>query len=114
MSVRSGNSRSKHGGCLLKILLKLLLSLKNWKIAIEKFSITMPLKVHIICHHLSDFFSYTGQTLRKVNDQVAESAHHKVKMFFESRPNYNHQNKETLSSGEATLAGIIHFNSINI
>ena len=66
------------------------------------------------CDHLSDFFTTTGQTLRKVNDQVVEAAHHKVKMFFESRPNYNHQNKETLSSGEATLAGIIHFNSINI
>ena len=87
---------------------------KLWTIAMDKFSITMPLKVHIICHHLSDFFTTTGQTLRKVNDQVVEAAHHKVKMFFESRPNYNHQNKETLSSGEATLAGIIHFNSINI
>ena len=87
---------------------------KLWIIAMEKFSITMPLKVHIICHHLSDFFTFTGKTLRKVNDQVVEASHHKVKMFFEARPNYNHQNKETLSSGEATLAGIIHFNSINI
>ena len=85
-----------------------------WIIAMEKFSITMPLKVHIICHHLSDFFTFTGKTLRKVNDQVVEASHHKVKMFFEARPNYNHQNKETLSSGEATLAGIIPFNLINI
>ena len=80
----------------------------------DKFKITMPLKVHIICHHLSDFFTITGQTLRRVNDQVVEASHHKVKMFFEARPNYNHQNKETLSSGEATLAALIHFNSINI
>ena len=87
---------------------------KLWTVAMNKFEITMPLKVHIICHHLSDFFTTTGQTLRKVNDQVVEAAHHKVKMFFEARPNYNHQNKETLSSGEATLAAIIHFNSINI
>ena len=27
-----------------------------WLIAMEKFTITMPLKVHIICHHLSDYW----------------------------------------------------------
>ena len=79
-----------------------------------KWGITMPLKVHIICHHLSDYFELTGKTLRKVNDQVVEASHHKVKVFFESRPNYNHKDKTTLASGEATLAGIVHFNSVNI
>ena len=87
---------------------------KLWKIAMVKFGITMPLKVHIICHHLSDYFELTGKTLRKVNDQVVEASHHKVKVFFESRPNYNHKDKTTLASGEATLAGIVHFNSVNI
>ena len=62
----------------------------------------MPLKVHIICHHLSDYFEITGKTLRSTNDQVVESA--------ESRPNFNHQNKETLASGEATLNAIANFN----
>ena len=46
---------------------------------------------------------------KKVNDQVVEASHHKVKILFESRPNYNHQNKETWSSGEAALAGKIQF-----
>ena len=32
---------------------------KLWIIAMDKFKITMPLKVHIICHHLSDFFTIT-------------------------------------------------------
>ena len=82
---------------------------------IFKKHIAFPVhSVIIICHHLSDFFTFTGQTLRKVNDQVVESSYHNVKMFFEARPNYNHQNKETLSSGEATLAAFIHFNSVNI
>ena len=53
-------------------------------------------------------------TLRRVNDQVVEASHHKVKQFFESRPNYNHKNKETEASGEATLRGIVHFNAFNI
>ena len=87
---------------------------KLWKVAMEKHGITMPLKVHIISHHLSDYFELTGTTLRKVSDQVVEAAHHKVKSFFESSPNYNHQNKTTLASGEATLAGIVHFKSVNI
>ena len=43
--------------------------------------------------------AFTGKTLRQVNDQVVEASHQKVKMFFEARPNYNQQNKETLYSG---------------
>ena len=79
-----------------------------------KFGITMPVKAHIIAHHLSDYFELTGATLRKCSDQVVESAHHKLKTFFESRPNYNHQNKETVASGKATLHAIAHFNSVQI
>ena len=80
----------------------------------KTFGINMPLKVHIICEHLSDFFDLYGKTLRKVSDQVVESAHHKVKTFFQSHPNYNHKEKESVESGEATLSGIIHFNTLNI
>ena len=85
-----------------------------WIVAMDKHGITMPLKVHIICHHLSDFFELTGKTLRRINDQVVEAAHHKVKVFFENRPNYNHQNKESLASGVATLAAIAHFNAFQL
>ena len=87
---------------------------QRWLVAMANFGISMPLKVHIICHHLSDYFQLTGQTLRRVNDQVVEASHHKVKQFFENRPNYNHKNKETEASGEATLRGIIHFNAFSI
>ena len=78
------------------------------------YNTTMPLKIHIIVHHLSDFFVLTGTTLRKVSDQVIESAHHKVKTFFDLRPNYNHKEKESVESGKATLAGVIHFNANNL
>ena len=73
-----------------------------------------PVKVHIICEHLSEYFEETGKTLLKSSDQHVEAAHHKVKAFFEARSNYNHKEKLSAESGEATLAGIIHFNSINI
>ena len=53
-------------------------------------------KVHIVCHHLRDFLTYTGQTLRKVNDHIVEVAHHKVKKFFEARSNYNHKKTKRL------------------
>jgi hypothetical protein len=86
----------------------------TWRLLMKDFNITMPLKVHIICHHLSDFFEMKGTTLRKVSDQVVEAAHHKVKHFFESHPNYNHKEKESLEAGEAALAAIIHFNSNNL
>ena len=87
---------------------------KQWISLMTTFGIHMPVKVHIICEHLSEYFDLTGQTLRKVSDQVVESSHHKVKSFFESHPNYNHKEKESKESGEATLAGVSHFNSINI
>ena len=36
------------------------------------------------------------------------------KPFFNPGPNYNHQNKQTLASGLATLDAIAHFNSVQI
>ena len=69
---------------------------------------------HIISHHLSDYFDLTGKTLRKVNDQVVESSHSKVRKFFDAHPNYNHKNKTSEASGDATLAGIVHFNTNSI
>ena len=44
---------------------------------------------------------------------VVEADHHEVKTFFESRPNYNHKEKEYSEYGRATLAGVVHFNSLN-
>ena len=86
----------------------------NWISLMTTYGMNMPLKVHIISEHLSEYFEMTGKTLRKVSDQVVESAHHKVKTFFEARPNYNHKEKESAQSGDATLAGVIHFNTLNI
>ena len=79
-----------------------------------KFSITMPVKVHIIIHHLSDYFEMTGNTLRNSTDQVVEAAHHKIKQFLDNHPNYNHLDKATEEYRMAVLAAIIHFNSNNL
>ena len=53
------------------------------------------MKVHMIIHHLSDYFEETGETLLKLTDQNVEAAHHKVNTFFDNHPNYNHLTKET-------------------
>ena len=56
----------------------------NWISMMTTYGMNMPLKVHIISEDLSEYFKMTGKTLRKVTDQVVESAHHKVKNFFSS------------------------------
>ena len=72
------------------------------------------MKVHMIIHHLSDYFEETGDTLLKSTDQNVEAAHHKVKTFFDNYPNYNHLTKETEEYGEAAKSAIIHFNANNL
>ena len=86
----------------------------TWCSLMTSYGLTMPVKVHIICEHLSEYFELTGKTLLKSSDQFVESAHYKVRAFFDTRSNYNHKEKISVESGEATLAGIIHFSSINI
>ena len=65
----------------------------------EDFGLTMPLKVHIIVDHLSDYFELEGSTLRHTNDQFIEVCHAKVKKFFENHPNYNHKDKSSEKYG---------------
>ena len=87
---------------------------EQWKVLMNDHGETMPLKVHIIVDHLSDYFDEAGKTLRTTNDQFGEAAHHKVKHFIDSHPNYNHIDKTTDEYGEAALAAVTHFNSNNI
>ena len=48
------------------------------------------------------------------SDQFVEAAHHKVKHFIESHPNYNHVDKSTEEYGQAILSCVAHFNSNNL
>ena len=49
-----------------------------------------------------------------MNDKVVESAHSKVRKCFDAHPNYNHKIKTSEASGDATLAGIVYFNTNSI
>ena len=44
-----------------------------------EFGLTMPLKVHIIVDHLSEYFELEGSTLRNTNGQFIEACHAKIK-----------------------------------
>ena len=74
----------------------------------KNFTSDVAMKKHEFTAHFVDTIAHDCDECEK------SFSSHKVKSFFESRPNYNHQNKTTLASGEATLAGIVHFNSVNI
>ena len=86
----------------------------TWITLMENFGITMPLKVHIIVDHLSDYFELSNQTLKDTNDQFIEACHAKVKKFFDNHPNYKFKEKNSAAYGEALLAAIVHFNSNNL
>ena len=86
----------------------------TWITLMENFGITMPLKVHIIVDHLSDYFELSNQTLKDTNDQFIEACHAKVKKFFDNHPNYKFKDKNSDAYGEALLAAIVHFNSNNL
>ena len=86
----------------------------TWLTLMQDHGQTMPLKVHIILDHLSDYFELESKTLRNTNDQFIEACHSKVRKFFDNHPNFNHKDKSTDIYGDAILTAITHFNSYNL
>ena len=86
----------------------------TWLTLMRDYGQTMPLKIHLILDHLSDYFEMEGKTLRNTNDQFIESCHAKVRKFFDNHPNFKHKDKSTDKYGKAALAAVVHFNSNNL
>ena len=86
----------------------------TWPTLMHDYGQTMPLKIHLILDHLSDYFEMEGKTLRNTNDQFIESCHAKVRKFFDNHPNFKHKDKSTDKYGKAALAAVVHFNSNNL
>ena len=86
----------------------------TWLTLMQDHGQTMPLKVHIILDHLSDYFELESKTLRNTNDQFIEACRSKVRKFFDNHPNFNHKDKSTDMYGDAILTAITHFNSYNL
>ena len=43
----------------------------------------MPLKVHVLVHHLSEYFALTGKTMRYTNGEFVETLHSTLRKFEE-------------------------------
>lgn len=52
----------------------------NFEFLNEEFLLPMTLKIHVILHHYSDYFEWTGNTMRYTNAEFTETAHATFKM----------------------------------
>ena len=52
----------------------------NFEFLNEEFLLPMTLKIHVILHHYSDYFQWTGTTMRNTNTEFTETAHATFKM----------------------------------
>ena len=65
--------------CLEKVLGDYDSVIENFKVQFfylhEHFDLSFTLKIHVIIHHYSHYFSQTGKTMRHTNGEFTESCH---------------------------------------
>ena len=52
----------------------------NFDFLYEEFNLPMTLKIHVIIHHYSEYFQWTGKTMKYTNAEFTETAHSTFKM----------------------------------
>ena len=52
----------------------------NFEFLYEEFKLPMTLKIHVIIDHYSDYFMWTGKTMKYTNAEFTETAHSTFKM----------------------------------
>ena len=52
----------------------------NFEFLNEEFKLSMTLKIHVILEHYSDYFQWTGKTMKYTNAEFTETAHSTFKM----------------------------------
>ena len=52
----------------------------NFEFLYEEFNLPMTLKIHVIIDHYSDYFMWTGRTMKYTNAEFTETAHSTFKM----------------------------------
>ena len=52
----------------------------NFEFLNEEFLLPMTIKIHAILHHYSDYFEWTGTTMRYTNAEFTGTAHATFKM----------------------------------
>ena len=80
---------------------------------LEKFDISMPLKMHVILHHYIEFFETFGETLLTYSDEVCESMHSQIRLF-EDAHCYINNKKGSISHKNMQHRSTVHLNSLNL
>ena len=80
---------------------------------LEKFDISMPLKMHVILHHYMEFFETFGETLLTYSDEVCESMHSQIRLF-EDAHHYINNKKGSISHKNMQHRSTVHLNSLNL
>ena len=50
----------------------------------DKFDLSETLKIHLIKHHMMDYFELTGQSFLAVTDEVTEAVHSALRLHDEA------------------------------
>jgi hypothetical protein len=84
----------------------------SWYKLQEKYKISTTPKIHIILHHLEDYFDETELTLLKTTDELVESMHQHV--FKRMMKGYNVKDIASPKHSEMLFKLIRRINSYNL
>ena len=85
----------------------------KWTNLQEKYRITAPPKVHIICEHIPEYIESKGMALGRTSDQLIEQTHqHTNKLFTKSK--YYVKDLNSPAHMKKLRQGVNHYNTYNI
>ena len=83
----------------------------NFDYLYENFNMNMTLKIHIILHHYSDYFDWTGKSFHYTNGEFVESSHYTIKREEETHGFKVKRSIGTPSHKEKSLKSFIWHNT---
>ena len=86
---------------------------KNVEVLRKNFKFKLTPKIHIICDHLKDYLSSTGQPLGITTDQLVENMHQHVDKTFR-KSGYFVKDIHSDAHDRKLLKGTIHLNTYNL
>ena len=87
--------------------------LEHWDQMRDKFDLSETLKLHIIKHHLMDYFELTGEALLSVTDEVTEAVHSALR-FHDEAHGYTINMKGSPMHMKQQHRSSVSFNSRNL
>ena len=84
----------------------------SWFILTNKFNISTTPKIHIILHHLEDYFDEAELTLKQCTDELVESMHQFV--YKRMMKGYNMKNIDSPKHGDMLFNLVRRINCYNL